>query len=82
MAQKKSEKQTIEVYKGEKITGDVDVSKLKKTSSAPSKEEVGGRTMFVHAFCPHCGSYQSAWIDYEGEGFICGNCGGYYRIWV
>ncbi len=82
MPDKKSEKQTIEVYKGEKITGNVDVSKLRKSSAAPTKGEVEGRGMWVHAFCPHCGSYQSAFLDYEGEGFICGNCGGYYRIWV
>jgi hypothetical protein len=40
MAEKKSEKITIEVYLGEKIEGPVDVSKLKKASLASSKEEV------------------------------------------
>jgi hypothetical protein len=83
MPEKKSEKQTIEVYKGEKIEGRVDESKLRKsTTTPPAAGEVEGRGMWVHALCPHCGSLQFAWWNYEGEGFICGNCHRFYRIWV
>lgn len=82
MSQKKSEKQTIEVYKGEKLTGNVNVSKLKKDSAAPSKDEVGGRGAWINVRCPWCESLRHDWVDYEGEGFTCGNCGGYYNVYV
>jgi hypothetical protein len=75
MTQRKSEKATTEVYQCEKIAENLDVSKLGKTGFVAPKEEVGGRGLWKWIACPHCGSYQHVYFDYEGEEFICDNCG-------
>jgi hypothetical protein len=80
MAHKKSEKFTVEVYLGEKITGDVDVSKLQKGFTVPPKNEVEGRGQWILAACPFDGQFQYFWVDYEGEGCICSN-GHYFRVY-
>jgi hypothetical protein len=82
MAKQKSSKRSVEVYQGDKLDASTDKSKLTKDMAAPPKDEVGGRSEWVYANCPHCGSLRICWISYEGEGFICGNCGGYFTVYV
>jgi hypothetical protein len=77
------EKQTIEVVVAKKAEGTLDPAKQGKESAAPpAGEEVGGRSVPAWARCPHCGSIRHVVIDFEGEWFTCGNCGGDYQVWI
>lgn len=75
-----AEKKTIEVIVGKKTEGKPDPAKGSKDSSAPPKEEVGGRRQWEHIICPYCGSIRLVDAsDVRYEYWTCGNCGNTYR---
>lgn len=66
-----------------KTEHELDPSKKgKEMDGSGTSSEVGGRTiynLFVH--CPYCHSLRSVDLDFEGQWFTCGNCGGNYQVW-
>ena len=90
MAEKESEKETVEVWKTKKPEGPVD--KATKDLAAPPEGEVeghwfaggsrppwAGRGRWVR--CWHCGSMRHVVQTHPGEVFTCGNCGFQYVPW-
>jgi hypothetical protein len=67
------ETKTLEVGSTKKPEGTVDKNKTKKDQAAPG--QVSGRGVGRWVTCWHCGSVRHVYQDYEGEVFICGNCG-------
>lgn len=74
-----AKKKQIEVIETQKVEGKPE--KAIKDKSGPGTE-VGGRGLEVYLSCPWCRSIRFCDVDYEGETFICGNCGHSYRAWV
>jgi hypothetical protein len=70
-------KKQIEVLEAQKVEGKPETAT--KDKSAPTEGEVGGRDVWVYIICPHCRSVRVVDVDYEGENFICQNCGRPYR---
>lgn len=66
-----------------KTEHELDPSKKgKEMDGSGTSSEVGGRTiynLFVH--CPYCHSLRSVDLNFEGQWFTCGNCGGNYQVW-
>jgi hypothetical protein len=81
MADKKSEKMTIEAYKGEKADGNVDASKWRKSSATPPSSEVEGHGKWIFVNCPYCGNYGYINYEYQEPGYVCWHCHHHYHVW-
>ena len=81
------EKRTINMPEQEKTgravkaEGALDPSKQGQEAKGTAAE-VGGRSAVVHVFCPHCNDARTVVLDYEGQLFVCGYCGGSYQVFV
>jgi hypothetical protein len=76
-----AKKKQIEVLECEKVEGKPE--KAINDKAGPGGEgEVGGRGVGVYTHCPWCWSIRFVDLDYEGESFICGNCGHSYRVYA
>jgi ribosomal protein S27E len=79
MTPRNTEPQLVEVGLGENLARSLDATASRPTglfaSQNGDQDEVGGRATMKLLKCPHCGSTQYVWIDYEGEIFTCDSCG-------